>query len=116
MREIMKNHVGSGDLKSLVKKISDDTISRDIQKACQLIFPLNPDACLIEKVKVLRKPKRDVAKLMEIHDLQATFDIPSAEDQQMTDQNADQGAQATTATAGGAQTGGGDDEEVQDVE
>jgi small subunit ribosomal protein S3Ae len=116
MREIIKNHVGGGDLKSFVKKLGADEISRDIQKSCQLIFPLNPDACLIEKVKVLRKPKRDVARLMEIHNLTSTFDVPSKEEQQ-----AEQTTQAAAATGGAAAAttttgGGGGDEEVQDVE
>jgi small subunit ribosomal protein S3Ae len=113
MREIIKNHVGNGDLQQLVKKISNDEISKDIQKACQLIFPLNGEACLIEKVKVLRKPKRDVAKLMQIHDLQATFDeIKEAE------LAADASAAQTGAPESGAAaaSGGDEDVEVEDVE
>jgi len=109
MREIIKNHVGNGDLQSLVKKISSDEISKDIQKACQLIFPLNSDACLIEKVKVLRKPKRDVAKLMQIHNLQATFD-EIKESEQVAD--ASGAAQATAQ----ATTGAAEDVDVEEVE
>lgn len=110
MREIIKNHVGSGDLAQLVRKIGNDEISRDIQKSCQLIFPLNADACLIEKVKVLRKPKRDVAKLMKLHNLQATFDQIKEEEQTNAEQGATQdNAAATTGAAN-------EDQEVEDVE
>jgi len=72
MREIIRNHVSGSDLKGVVDKLSKSDIGNDIRKSCQLTFPLK--ICLIEKVKVLRKPKKDVAKLMEMHDLQTGFD------------------------------------------
>lgn len=72
MREIIKNHISSTDLKGVVGKLTKSQIGTDIRKSCQLTFPLK--ICLIEKVKVMRKPKKDVAKLMEIHDLQHGFD------------------------------------------
>ena len=72
MREIIKNHISSTDLAGVVKKLSNGNIGTDIRKSCQLTFPLK--VCLIEKVKVLRKPKKDVAKLMAMHDLTIGFD------------------------------------------
>merc|ERR1712176_299259 len=72
MREIIRNHVSGSDLKGVVEKLRKSDIANDIRKSCQLTFPLK--VCLIEKVKVLRKPKKDVAKLMQIHDLVTGFD------------------------------------------
>merc|ERR1719494_172162 len=42
-----------------------DSIGRDIEKACQSIYPLHD--VNIRKVKVLKKPKFDLGKLMEMH-------------------------------------------------
>jgi len=72
MRDIIRNHVSGTDLKGVVAKLGKSDIGNDIRKSCQLTFPLK--VCLIEKVKVLRKPKKDVAKLMEMHDLTKGFD------------------------------------------
>ena len=38
---------------------------KDIEKACQGIYPLQNT--FVRKVKVLRSPKFDVTKLMEVH-------------------------------------------------
>jgi len=42
-----------------------ESIGLEIEKACRSIFPLQ-NVC-IRKVKVLRKPKFDLVKLMELH-------------------------------------------------
>lgn len=42
-----------------------ESIGLEIEKACQSIFPLQ-NVC-IRKVKILRKPKFDLLKLMELH-------------------------------------------------
>lgn len=42
-----------------------DAFGRDIEKACQSIYPLHD--VFIRKVKVLKKPKFDLGKLMEMH-------------------------------------------------
>ena len=42
-----------------------DSIGRDIEKACQGIFPLHD--VFVRKVKILKKPKFDIGKLMELH-------------------------------------------------
>jgi len=72
MREIIKNAVTGGDLKSFVKKLGKSSLGQDIRKSCQLYYPLK--VALIEKVKVIRKPKKDVAKVMELHELKHGFD------------------------------------------
>lgn len=72
MRDIIKNHVSGTDLQGVVRKLSRSSIGNDIRKSCQLTFPLK--VCLIEKVKVMRKPKKDVAKLMASHDLVTGYD------------------------------------------
>ncbi|GFS23841.1 40S ribosomal protein S3a [Elysia marginata] len=49
----------------LVGSVIPDSIGKDIEKTCQGIYPLHD--VLIHKVKVLKKPKFDVGKLMELH-------------------------------------------------
>ena len=44
---------------------SPESISVEIEKACNSIFPLQN--VFIRKVKVLKKPKFDLTKLMELH-------------------------------------------------
>merc|ERR1719295_1793081 len=53
------------DLKHVVEKLIPDSIAADIQKACQSIYPLQD--VYIRKVKVLKRPKFDLTKLMEMH-------------------------------------------------
>ncbi|KAF8770820.1 40S ribosomal protein S3a like protein [Argiope bruennichi] len=65
MTETMIREVSSSDLKEVVNKLIPDSIGRDIEKACQGIYPLHD--VMIRKVKVLKKPKFDVGKLMELH-------------------------------------------------
>ncbi|GFY60558.1 40S ribosomal protein S3a [Trichonephila inaurata madagascariensis] len=65
MTEIMVKEVSSSDLKEVVNKLIPDSIGRDMGKACQGIFPLHD--VMIRKVKVLKRPKFDVGKLMELH-------------------------------------------------
>jgi small subunit ribosomal protein S3Ae len=65
MIEIMSKEAASGELKDLVTKLIPDSISGDIVKACSHVFPL--ENVFVRKVKVLRKPKIDLGKLMDIH-------------------------------------------------
>jgi len=53
------------ELKELVGKFIPESISKEIEKACSNIFPLHD--VFIRKVKLLKKPKLDVGKLMELH-------------------------------------------------
>merc|ERR1712194_230671 len=52
-------------MKVVVNKLIPDSMSMDIQKACQGIYPLHD--VHIRKVKVQRRPRFDLAKLMELH-------------------------------------------------
>lgn len=65
MVEIMTKEVDKVDLKGVVNKLIPDTIAKDIEKACNAIYPLH-DVC-IRKVKVLRKPRFDMTKLLDLH-------------------------------------------------
>ena len=51
--------------------MAEGAIGKDIQKKCQVTYPLRD--CLIEKVKVLRKPKHDTAAIYKMHDLSIEF-------------------------------------------
>lgn len=67
MFDIMTEEASKCDLKELVQKFISmpESIGLEIEKACQSIFPLQ-NVC-IRKVKILRKPKFDLLKLMELH-------------------------------------------------
>jgi len=65
MVEIMTREISQIDLKETVNKLIPDSIGKDIEKKCQSIYPLHD--VFIRKVKVLKKPKFDVGKLMEMH-------------------------------------------------
>ncbi|GMY27340.1 40S ribosomal protein S3a-like [Fagus crenata] len=66
MREIMTNQASSCDLKELVKKFIPESIGKEIEKATSSIYPLQN--VFIRKVKILKAPKFDLMKLMEVHD------------------------------------------------
>jgi len=65
MMDIMTREVAGGDLKDLVNKLIPDSIGKDIEKACGGIYPLHD--VFVRKVKILKKPKVDVGRLMELH-------------------------------------------------
>lgn len=65
MVDIITREVGSVDLKEVVSKLIPDSISKDIEKSCQGIYPLHD--VYIRKVKVLKKPKFDLGKLLDLH-------------------------------------------------
>merc|ERR1712176_1558117 len=66
MVEIMHAEASKVQLRELVKKLIPESISKEIQKQTQGIYPLQDT--LIRKVKIIKKPKFDVTKLMELHD------------------------------------------------
>ncbi|KAG6482594.1 hypothetical protein ZIOFF_059226 [Zingiber officinale] len=85
MTEIMVNQASSCDLKDLVQKFIPEVIGKEIEKATTSIFPLQN--VFIRKVKILKAPKFDLGKLMEVHgdykeDVGVKLDRP-AEDVQM---------------------------------
>ncbi|CAF3364616.1 unnamed protein product [Rotaria sp. Silwood1] len=61
MVEIMTRDIAGSELKEVVNKL----IGAEIEKACRSIYPLQN--VNIRKVKVIKKPKFDVARLMEMH-------------------------------------------------
>merc|ERR1712060_646723 len=65
MTEIMTNEAGKVQLRELVKKLIPESIGKEIEKQTQGIFPLKD--VLIRKVKLMKKPKFDITKLMELH-------------------------------------------------
>jgi len=65
MIQIMTAEGSKVQLRDLVKKLIPETIAREIEKRTQGIYPLCNT--LIRKVKVLKKPKFDITKLMELH-------------------------------------------------
>jgi len=66
MLEIMNREASTCDLAELVqKKFLPEAIGREIDKATQGIYPLRN--IMIRKVKMLRSPKTDITKLLELH-------------------------------------------------
>lgn len=52
-------------LSDIVNKLTKEDITEESKKACQFIYPLSH--VIIKKVKTLKKPKFDVAKLNELY-------------------------------------------------
>merc|ERR1712025_644467 len=65
MVDIIVEEAGKVQLRELVKKLIPEAIGKEIEKNTQSIFPLKD--CHIRKVKILKKPKFDITKLMEMH-------------------------------------------------
>jgi len=65
MVEIMTRDIAGSELKEVVNKLIPNSIGQEIEKVCRGIYPLQN--VNIRKVKVLRKPKFDVARLMEMY-------------------------------------------------
>ncbi|XP_021724902.1 40S ribosomal protein S3a-like [Chenopodium quinoa] len=81
MREIMVNHASSCDLKDFVAKFIPEFIGKEIEKATG-IYPLQN--LYIRKVKILKAPKFDLGKLMEVdgdysEDVGVKLDRPAEE-------------------------------------
>lgn len=60
----MVSQAQSCDLKELVQKFIPESIGREIEKATSSIYPLQN--VFIRKVKILKAPKFDLGKLMEV--------------------------------------------------
>lgn len=65
MRDIIREHVTSSDLKGLVEKLIQTRIEKQVELATRSVYPLQQ--IYVRKVKMLRTPKFDAGKLMEIH-------------------------------------------------
>jgi len=65
MMEIMSKEATSGTLKEFVQKLIPEVIGREIEKSCHSIYPLQN--VYVRKVKILKSPKLDLQKLLELH-------------------------------------------------
>ncbi|TFY80870.1 hypothetical protein EWM64_g3137 [Hericium alpestre] len=65
MFEIMTREASSCDLKELVQKFVPEAIGREIEKAARSIYPIQN--VFVHKAKILKAPKFDVSKLLELH-------------------------------------------------
>jgi len=65
MMEIMINECQKCTFKELTKKFIQESIGKQIQKECSKIFPV--ENVLLKKFKLLKKPKFDLTKLMELY-------------------------------------------------
>jgi small subunit ribosomal protein S3Ae len=65
MVDIMTEEASKVQLRELVKKLVPESISKEVEKQTKGIYPLKD--CVIRKVKIIKKPKFDITKLMELH-------------------------------------------------
>jgi small subunit ribosomal protein S3Ae len=65
MIEIIQKEIVGCDLKQVVNKLIPDSIAKDIEKYCSYIYPLTD--VYIRKVKVVKKPKFDLGRLLDMH-------------------------------------------------
>ena len=65
MNDIIRREISSCDLKESVLKFIPEVIGKEIEKVCAGIYPLQN--VYIRKVKMLKKPKFDLTKLMEMY-------------------------------------------------
>jgi small subunit ribosomal protein S3Ae len=63
--ETVNNLTKDSSLSDIVSKLTKDDLTEESKKACQFIYPLSN--VIIKKVKTLKKPKFDVAKLNELY-------------------------------------------------
>lgn len=77
MHASCNNTIPPNYLSYLSRISTPDSIGVEIEKKCQSIFPLQN--VFVRKVKVLKKPKFDLTKLMEVH-AEVTEDTGAAMD------------------------------------
>jgi len=65
MVEIIQREVSQSELMKVCEKFQTESIGKEIEKACMGIYPLQN--VFIRKVKALRQPKIEMAKLFELH-------------------------------------------------
>jgi len=78
MTDIMTAQATSSTLKQLVDKIIPESIGKEIEKACSGVYPLQN--VFVRKVKMLKKPKFDLTKLLEVHQDSGKEDVGMAVD------------------------------------
>eukprot|EP00301_Raphidiophrys_heterophryoidea_P026556 c9198_g1_i1.p1 GENE.c9198_g1_i1~~c9198_g1_i1.p1 ORF type:complete len:272 (+),score=80.12 c9198_g1_i1:29-844(+) len=62
---IVREHVASASLKQVVEKLINNIIEKQIEVASRAVYPLTN--IYIRKVKMMKWPKFDLNKLMEVH-------------------------------------------------
>merc|ERR1719326_874259 len=88
MVEVMQKEASKCMLRDLVKKLIPEALGKEIEKATKGTYPIQN--CLIRKVKMVKKPKFDLTKLMELHSESLKDDVgmemarPEAEEAQNT--------------------------------
>lgn len=65
MFEVIEREVSACEIKDLVGKLIPDSIGKECEKAGNAIFPLQN--VTVMKVKILKQPKFEVTKLLELH-------------------------------------------------
>jgi small subunit ribosomal protein S3Ae len=65
MIQIMTAKASASDFNKLISEFIPESIGQDIMVACNSIYPLSN--VFIRKCKVLRKPKFDLQRLLEVH-------------------------------------------------
>jgi len=65
MVDIVERETANCDLKELVAKFISDSISKEIEQSVQKIYPMHD--VNVRKVKVLKQPRFDVSRLLELH-------------------------------------------------
>ncbi|KAI9026819.1 40s ribosomal protein s3ae-a [Hyaloraphidium curvatum] len=65
MFEVISKEATTCDLKELVQKLVPEAIGKGIEQATQGIYPLQN--VFVRKVKILKAPKFDLGKLLELH-------------------------------------------------
>merc|ERR1712187_13199 len=65
MVDIMRDQVTSSELKQVVEKLVHNVMEKQIETSTRSVYPLNN--IYIRKVKMLKTPKFDLNKLMEVH-------------------------------------------------
>jgi len=81
------------DLKDLVNKFIPDAIAMAISKECKKIYPLQH--VFIRKVKVLKAPKVDTSKLLQLHEEASNTVAPTLTTAPATATAEDTGAKVT---------------------
>lgn len=76
MFEVISREATTVDLKELVKKFVTEKIGTDIKASCVNIYPLQN--VFVRKVKILKAPKLDLGKLLELHAGETTADNKGA--------------------------------------
>merc|ERR1712216_1018501 len=100
MRDIMTQHATTVELQELVNKFIPEVISKEIEKACMGVYPLQN--VHIRKVKMLKKPEFDLTKLLEIHGDNGVGPVSTGEDKGETVKVADLGEGAEQKEVVGA--------------